>query len=740
MEVNDGQAGMILDERYEIKSALEIDADTTFYEGLHQRIQKKVLIQELDLRKNGVEELLFKYRQLGDFSDIPGLCHVLDQFEEAGKAYIIADYPEGISIEQYLKQKKRISEDELTELFLPVIKTLDKLQNADIRSVTVSVKTLYRSKEGKLCMIPEIAEDAEDTDYVYSICEIFYECLSGKKPQEKFVRMLFDETESLEVCDPKGSVSFHKIVEKGMNIDPECGFQTLEELHEELDNWKKENVSQKRNPLYFIAGWAVLGIVVIAILFGLYKKYEENLRFLGIKTETIVLTPSGKMKQKDYINSIELVENQVKKLTGNSKYWVEDEDGRIRIVIPYETYAKTESDEELEEYLTKQLKETQKNEFHINTEIQVNWMDRNSKDFTNWVSQEKIEEPSVKLEYVCHTEKTDEEEKISNLKNLAVRLECLKVPYTIGTAKDDESTLVVRMCQKDCSDFVSDILGVEGGNERLGLYDRWGNHIYAKNLEIKADDNKWKLYFECTAENMEEFLTPVLKDDGNVYLKVNDKYNIAKLHLKETPQGTEIKNNQDTLYYGLSFEEALMCENGKFTEDMKPLAEFLNMLAQDGNMDISYNLGKVQYSSKGDIVADRDESKISWEFNPYEAEMIKNEIQAQETNVEVERPKRISDVLFVSLHMYEENNIKEAAQKIGILWQECNLNESCYDFYFYVDEPGKGLYVNFNRDSVNRKWQVNIGDFSEETDSEETADFIKKLKNIFSQNKYVIFV
>ena len=146
----------------------------------------------------------------------------------------------------------------------------------------------------------------------------------------------------------KGNAEFHKIVEKGMNIDSESGFQTPEELYEALVNWKKDNVSQRGNSLYFIGGCVLLGILAVAVLLGLCKKYEEQIRFLGVDTETIMLTPPDEMKQKDYKNSVEIIKNRVKKLSKNNKYWVEDDNGKIRIVIPYKLYEETKEDSKLE--------------------------------------------------------------------------------------------------------------------------------------------------------------------------------------------------------------------------------------------------------------------------------------------------------------------------------------------------------------------------------------------------------
>lgn len=861
MAINKVSIGSLLDDRYEIKRILEAGSDTARYEGWHKRVQKKILIQEVDLQKEEIEEILFRARQLGDFSDLPGLCHVSDQFEYGDKAYIIYDYPEGISLEQYVGQKKRISEEELTEMFLPVLRNLQKLQNAGIRNLTVSTKMLYRNENGELCLVPKIVDyEADDVEYTYSVCEIFYECLSGKKPQDRFVRVLFDETEPLETCDPKGSAEFHKIVEKGMNTDSECGFHTPEELYEALDNWKKDNIKQKGNSLYLIGGWLLMGILAVAVLFGVYKKYEEQIRFLGVETETIMLIPPDEMKQIDYKDSVEIIKNRVKKLSQDHKYWVEDDDGKIRVVIPYGLYKETEN--KLETYLTKPLKlrigtiandngtwvrqegdieipqkeiqsikeielseeekdaqengsakelkkvevilsdemaetlkntmipqlnvsgyervdmggfledvndfytaevdggdwhkvyilespwmelvfpvlmdENLKNEFKMKEEIPTDWINRSSDLFTNWMSEDQVEEPSVKLKYGAYKKKMDEGDYYHNLGDLAERLECLEIPYAIGTEKDNKNIFVIKVRQKDMSEFVADILGEVGETSQIRLTDRWGKQLYFSNCEIKAEDDKWTLCFESTNKNMKEFMTSVLEDDGNVYLKAAYSYDIAKLKLKEMPAGTGGEEEYDKKYYELTFDNALMSKSGKFSKDMKILAELFNILGQEGKMNTDYNLKYSQYSSKEQVVSEKEESRSAWEFYPHDATIVKESIEQIDPDAKVQINKGFNNNLFIKFYMDEENyDIEEVSERILKIWQEGKMNRSNCDFCFYINDVRKGPYISFHRIYPEEAWMLSVTDSIFGTDKEKFEALNKKIQELFVQEPYI---
>mgnify|MGYP004465161819 FL=1 len=858
MEKNSTPAGKVLDERYEIRRVLEADTDAILYEGWHIRVEKKVLIQEIDLGKDDVEEILSRARQLGDFSDMPGLCHVSDQFEEKDKAYIIYDYPEGISLEEYFSGKKRLSEDELADMFLPILRNLDKLQNAGVRDMTVSMKSLYRSENGTLCLVPEIMDyGMTDGDYPYAVSEIFYECLSGKKPPKKLVRMLLDETEPLEKCDPKGDAQFHRIVKKGMSTDPDEGFHTPEEMYQEIEIWKQSRKSHKGNVFYLAAGWALLGILTVGILFGVYKKFEEKIRFLGVETETVMLTPSEDMKRKDYISSIDVIKNRVKKLTGDNKYWIEDENGKIRVVLPWKVYEENEDNGELEAYLTEPLKiqisvlsrdkdsgdiqwnvqkagvelspycivnikemdvteeekdkvrmiseymaynitkkleitvsdevaqgmkeslepelqstageerelysslaginsvyntevkdddwhkiyiyessffekiapilmdETLKADFEMSEEIPADWKERSSDVFENWVGEDEIEEPSVKLEYNSYVTEMDDGDYYHNIGDLAGRLESLGISYAIGTGKNDRNVFVVKVQQKDMSDFVAAVLCTEGGSGEVAVYDRWGNALYMNDCQIRSESGKWIIEFTGSEKNMNEFMEPVLKDNGNIYLRIKYNYNVAELHLEEIPDGTDI----DGYYrrYEFVFEDCLLGTSGKFTEEMDPLADFFGLLWQDGNMNTSFSLSRKQYISKDFLVGEKEEEKDAWEPGYTDVEKLQENIKEIDSNVKVSVADSFRDTLYISLGMDTDLDYTEKAmEKIKEIWDKCELDKGNYSIYFYIKKSGSGPMVYMDKNKERRKWLITAEDYSRNTYAEKLQELVVK--------------
>ena len=69
------------------------------------------------------------------------------------------------------------------------------------------------------------------------------------------------------------------------------------------------------------------------------------------------------------------------------------------------------------------MDENLKNEFKMKEEIPTDWINRSSDLFTNWMSEDQVEEPSVKLKYGAYKKKMDEGDYYHNLGDLAERLE-----------------------------------------------------------------------------------------------------------------------------------------------------------------------------------------------------------------------------------------------------------------------------------------------------------------------------
>lgn len=343
----------VLDGRYEIRRLLDRTEKESFFEGWHCKIEKKILIQKLEMKGSDV---LSRARELGDFSDLPGIFHVCDQFETDGSAYIVFDYPTGINMEKYLLTSGRIAEKDLIKMFRTLLVSLQKMQEAGLQNLSVNMKNLYLQENGECMLFPEITVYMPGyLDYSYQISERMYQCLSGKKPPDKQIRLLFDEMEPLDKADPTGDREIHQIVEKGLHTDPEC-MCSLDEMRKKLDNWMEIHTEKKHGKSYFWTGGILLFFLVCGILSGVYYKFEEKIRFLGIKTETILLVPSEEMTHKDYQRALKVLEKRMQQIAGGQKYLVKDNDEKIKIVMPLELYQNAFDEEIWKLYLSTPMK------------------------------------------------------------------------------------------------------------------------------------------------------------------------------------------------------------------------------------------------------------------------------------------------------------------------------------------------------------------------------------------------
>lgn len=351
------QEKIVLDGRYRILHILHRDEKSNLYEGCHEKLGKEVLIRELKVENDAARQILAKARRLGDFSDMTGIFHVMDQFNSDGKSYVIFEKPCGNRMDKVLAVNEKLSEMELYQALDSLIKSLERLYKAKIEWLPIKAENLYFQEDGSLRLYPEIMNPVDNMeDYVYQVSEIMYQCLSGKKAQEFSWRILYDELLPLEQLNPKADEDFIQIVSKGMELERDSSYMSLSEMKEALDIWKVGKGENDYKRRYLLVSGIVFAIIITGILFGLYTKYEEQIRFWGIETETVMLTPSSEMSQKDYQKAVSVIDKRVHKIAGKQKYLVKDLNGKIKVIMPLKLYEETMSRAEMEQYLTMPLK------------------------------------------------------------------------------------------------------------------------------------------------------------------------------------------------------------------------------------------------------------------------------------------------------------------------------------------------------------------------------------------------
>lgn len=82
-------------------------------------------VGEKDNYEKGKERFLKEARTMAKFSKDEGIVKALDFFEINNTAYIVMEYLEGITLKQYLRENQRIAPEDLIELLVPLIESLD---------------------------------------------------------------------------------------------------------------------------------------------------------------------------------------------------------------------------------------------------------------------------------------------------------------------------------------------------------------------------------------------------------------------------------------------------------------------------------------------------------------------------------------------------------------------------------------------------------------------------------------
>ena len=102
---------------------------------------------EMETYSYGLKRFMDEARVLARFKD-PNIVRVSRYMEKNGTGYIIMDYEEGVPLSRYLSKCKRLSEDELRNVFLPVLHGLDTIHQEDFLHRDVKPPNIYLRKNG----------------------------------------------------------------------------------------------------------------------------------------------------------------------------------------------------------------------------------------------------------------------------------------------------------------------------------------------------------------------------------------------------------------------------------------------------------------------------------------------------------------------------------------------------------------------------------------------------------------
>lgn len=174
--------------------------------------------------------------------DLPGICPVLDFFEENGTAYIVEEYLSEGSLKQYLSDTSqgRIDWNECLSLFMPVMEGLSHLHAMGIVHRDISPDNLMLDSKGRLRLIdfgasavenslkedyapPEQFSRPEDTgpwSDIFSLCAVMYEALTGQKAPSAISRI--NSRNPLRPISAETDIpeDAEKAILKGLSVSP----------------------------------------------------------------------------------------------------------------------------------------------------------------------------------------------------------------------------------------------------------------------------------------------------------------------------------------------------------------------------------------------------------------------------------------------------------------------------------------------------------------------------------------
>lgn len=280
------KAGTILDNRYCVGKVIGGRYTKITYCGYDLELDKKIVIRELCFRdinsrdsavtnELGVRheedkdifdayqtEFLDEAKEVAKLENGDGIVSILNCFKRNNTAYIIMEYLDGETLEQYIKRKRTLSVEETFEILFPIMRTLVELHAVNLIHRGISPDNIVLTPNDKvkllyLCSAYELSCELEYrtvmtphkytsierfqshgkqgpwTD-VYSLSATIYKCLTGKDPSEVMERMMDEDLEPVYVITPACPKKVSDVIMKGLAIMQSDRYQSIEEFVEDF--------------------------------------------------------------------------------------------------------------------------------------------------------------------------------------------------------------------------------------------------------------------------------------------------------------------------------------------------------------------------------------------------------------------------------------------------------------------------------------------------------------------------
>ena len=387
--------GTILDQRYAITGVLGDGGFGVTYAAVHRDMKKSVAIKEFFCRDymirdarvsadvrlidptdepkytHALEKFLLEAQVLSSISDIRGVVHVTDYFQENETAYIVMDLVEGDSLGSMLLKGTRYNWDDLIRKMLPLIESLSVIHKKDLIHRDIKPENIIVSEDGSFTLVDfgsAIRYNGEETHSVYlsegyapkeqylrngrlgpytdiySLCAVMYHCLTGKIPEHSVQRAVFDELRKPSDTDIQIPAELENILMKGLSVEPEDRWQDMSELYEALSSLLPGQKKPRR--LLFVCLGITSTLAVLALIYIIlnYPRIRIMQEIKNGDNLTFDLRAPDTMSAKDFDAATRILELRLDTLVGKQHYLEENETSVVSITIPRKYFPESQTD------------------------------------------------------------------------------------------------------------------------------------------------------------------------------------------------------------------------------------------------------------------------------------------------------------------------------------------------------------------------------------------------------------
>lgn len=213
--------------------------------------------------EKGKERFLKEARTMAKFSKDEGIVKALDFFEINNTAYIVMEYLEGITLKQYLRENQRIAPEDLIELLVPLIESLDEIHSQGMIHRDISPDNIMVLPDGRIKLMDfgaardytEFGEKslsivlkpgyAPPEQYqthgiqgpwtdIYALCATMYKCITGENPPDAIERVMDDSLKKISEFGIAISPQVEAVIIKGMSVSAKDRYQDIKDFCEDL--------------------------------------------------------------------------------------------------------------------------------------------------------------------------------------------------------------------------------------------------------------------------------------------------------------------------------------------------------------------------------------------------------------------------------------------------------------------------------------------------------------------------